>query len=291
MYVVFGVTGNTGKVVADTLLSQKKPVRVVVRDAAKGEAWKAKGAEVAIATVTDAAAIQRALTGATGAYILLPPNYASNTVLADKEKEVAAFAAAIPASGVKHVVLLSSVGAQHATGTGPIRSVAHAERVFAGLGVPSQDLRFTFLRAPYFMENWASSLGPVKDQGVLYAMFEKRIPMIATKDIGTTAAALLVEGATKTTVVQLHGPAEYDAGEVAKILGTILKKDVKVVFVPEAGRVGALTAAGLTPDLADLYREMTAGVDNGLVAFEPGAGRDLRGSTTLETVLRGLLGA
>ena len=285
MYVVFGVTGNTGKVVADTLLAQKKPVRVVVRDAAKGEAWKAKGAEVAVATVTDAAAIQKALSGATGAYILLPPNYASNTVLEDKKKEVAAFAAAIPASGVKHVVLLSSVGAQQPNGTGPIRSVHHAEKVFAGLGVP-----FTFLRAPYFMENWASSLGPVKEQGVLYAMFEKTIPMIATKDIGTTAASLLVEGATKTSVVQLHGPAEYGPNDVAKTLGAILKKDVKVVFVPEAGRVGALTAAGLTPDLADLYREMTAGVDAGLVTFEAGVGRDLRGGTTLETVLRGLLG-
>ena len=285
MYVVFGVTGNTGKVVADTLLSQKKPVRVVVRDAAKGEPWKAKGAEVAIASITDTAALTKALTGATGAYILLPPNYASNTVLEDKKKEVAAFAAALPASGVKHVVLLSSVGAQHPEGTGPIRSMHHAEKVFAGLGVP-----FTFLRAPYFMENWGSSLGPVKDEGVLYAMFEKTIPMVATKDIGTTAASLLVEGATKTSVVQLNGPAEYGSNDVAKTLGAILKKDVKVVFVPEAGRVGALTAAGLTPDLADLYREMTAGVDAGLVAFEPGVGRDLKGSTTLETVLRGLVG-
>lgn len=123
MYVVFGVTGNTGKVVADTLLAQKKPVRVVVRDAAKGEPWKARGAEVAVATVTDAKAIENALRGAAGAYILLPPNYASNTVLEDKKKEVAAFAAAIPASGVKHVVLLSSIGAHQPDGTGPIRSV------------------------------------------------------------------------------------------------------------------------------------------------------------------------
>ncbi len=285
MYVVFGVTGNTGKVVADTLLAQKKPVRVVVRDAAKGAPWKARGAEVAIATVTDAKAIENALRGADGAYILLPPNYASNTVLEDKKKEVAAFAAAIPASGVKHVVLLSSVGAHQPDGTGPIRSVHAAEKVFAGLGVP-----FTFLRAPYFMENWATSLGPVKEAGTLYAMFQKKIPMIATKDIGTTAAQLLIEGASKTTVVNLHGPAEHDPADVAKTLGKILGKDVNVVFVPEAGRVGALTAAGLTPDLADLYREMTAGVDNGKVTFEAG-GRDLKGSTGLETVLRGLLGA
>src|SRR5437016_5265158 len=72
MYVVAGVSGNTGKVVAETLLSQKKPVRVIVRDAAKGAAWKARGAEVAVAELDDVPALTKALAGAEGAYLLLP---------------------------------------------------------------------------------------------------------------------------------------------------------------------------------------------------------------------------
>ena len=36
MFVVLGASGNTGKVVAETLLRQKKKVRVVLHDAAKG---------------------------------------------------------------------------------------------------------------------------------------------------------------------------------------------------------------------------------------------------------------
>ena len=124
MYVVFGATGNTGKVVADSLLAQKKPVRVVVRDAAKGEPWKARG--VAVATVSDAKALENALWGADGAYILLPPDYATNKVLEDKKKEVAAFAAAIPPSGVKHVVLLSSYGAHQPDE--PVRSAGSTTR-------------------------------------------------------------------------------------------------------------------------------------------------------------------
>ena len=39
MFVVLGASGNRGKVVAETLLRQKKKVRVVLRDAAKGKAW------------------------------------------------------------------------------------------------------------------------------------------------------------------------------------------------------------------------------------------------------------
>src|SRR6185295_17669043 len=74
MYVIAGVSGNTGSVVANTLLADKQPVRVIVRDAAKGEPWKAKGAEVVVASLDDRASLARALTGATGAYLLLPPS-------------------------------------------------------------------------------------------------------------------------------------------------------------------------------------------------------------------------
>lgn len=44
-YAVMGVTGKTGSVVADQLLSNKRPVCVIVRNAAKGDSWRQKGAE------------------------------------------------------------------------------------------------------------------------------------------------------------------------------------------------------------------------------------------------------
>ncbi len=40
MFVVAGVTGNTGKIVAEMLLAQKRPVRVIVRDEKKAAAWR-----------------------------------------------------------------------------------------------------------------------------------------------------------------------------------------------------------------------------------------------------------
>ena len=51
MFVVVGATGNTGSSVVDTLLSQKQPVRIVVRSAEKGTAWKVKGADIAVASL------------------------------------------------------------------------------------------------------------------------------------------------------------------------------------------------------------------------------------------------
>ena len=35
MYAIAGVSGHTGSVVAETLIAEGKPVRVIVRDAAK----------------------------------------------------------------------------------------------------------------------------------------------------------------------------------------------------------------------------------------------------------------
>src|SRR5258708_19447662 len=76
-FVVLGGSGHTGKVPAKTLLRQKTKVRVVLHDAANEKAWSEAGADVAIADVDDGAALERAFSGADGAYVLLPPNLSS----------------------------------------------------------------------------------------------------------------------------------------------------------------------------------------------------------------------
>src|SRR6185436_701063 len=111
-FVVAGVSGHTGKVVADSLLAQKKSVKVLVRNSAKGDAWKAKGAEVAVADLGDSGALAGALRGAEGAYVLVPPSFTETDYRAYQDRVVASIAGAVEASGVRHVVLLSSIGAQ-----------------------------------------------------------------------------------------------------------------------------------------------------------------------------------
>src|SRR5437660_10880698 len=109
MYVIAGATGQTGRVVANTLLAQKQPVRVVVRDQARGAEWKQRGAEVAVAALEDGPALAEAFRGAAGAYLLVPPHYGAPSMLAAQRRIVDTLA---QAPRPKHVVLLSSVGAQ-----------------------------------------------------------------------------------------------------------------------------------------------------------------------------------
>ncbi len=284
MYVVTGVSGNTGSVVAETLLSQKKAVRVVVRDAAKGAPWKARGAEVAVADLRDVPALTEALRGAEGAYLLSPPDLKAKDMLAEFAERTIGVAKAVSEAKVPHVVYLSSAGAQHAEGTGPIRSTHFGEMKLAAAAP-----RATFVRAAYFMENWASSLGGI-EAGVFPSFLapDLRVPMVATKDIGRTAAHALVEGTPG--VIELSGPRDYTAREVAKALSGIVGKELTVQQGPEEAIVPALMSFGFSASVAGLFQEMIHGINTGHVAWEGGAAKSVRGTVAIEEVLRGLLG-
>src|SRR5580693_8836116 len=75
MHAIMGITGQIGGVVARALLDAKQPVRAIVRDAAKGQAWSDRGCEVALATIEDAASLAAAFRGAEGVFVLVPPNF------------------------------------------------------------------------------------------------------------------------------------------------------------------------------------------------------------------------
>src|SRR5690242_13128312 len=123
MFVVAGVTGHVGSVVAEQLLARGQKVKVIVRDAAKGAAWSRKGAEVAVGSLEDAASITAALRGASGFFTLLPPNFQAADFYGAQRKTADSIAAAVKESGVPHVVLLSSIGADLSDGTGPIKGL------------------------------------------------------------------------------------------------------------------------------------------------------------------------
>jgi len=285
MFIVLGASGNTGKVVAETLLTQKKKVRVVLRDAAKGQAWKEAGADVSIADVEDGAALERAFSGAEGAYVLLPPNFSSSQVRVDNNRRASAIAAAVEAAGVPHVVMLSSVGAQQADGTGPVLGLRDAEATFT-----RAHAAVTFVRAAYFMENWGLALYAVA-QGVLptFLLADKAIPMVATRDIGTAVARLLAEGGRGKRVIELAGPREYSPRDVAAALARIVGKPIAVQQAPEEAMAPALMGAGMNAEWARLFQELTHGLNAGIVVWE--GGHPLwHGETDVQTVLSTLIG-
>jgi uncharacterized protein YbjT (DUF2867 family) len=287
MFVVLGATGNTGKVVAETLLTEKKAVRLVVRDPAKVASFQERGAEVVTGDVETGAGLAEALRGAEAAFLLIPPpSFTATGVLASRARIVDNLVAAVKASGIKRVVLLSSVGAQHATGTGIIGSLHHAETRFRELGID-----VTFVRAGYFMENLLGVLHPVQADGVLPAFFEptKKIPMVATHDIGVTAAHALLAAHPSHHVIELGGPEDYSLVDAAATFGKLLGKTVNVFPVPPEAQVGALQQAGFGQEMAELFVGLDRGVDDGKVAWEGGGAQRAHGKIGLGRFLDGVL--
>lgn len=287
MFVIIGANGNTGRVAAEALLAAHEPVRVVVRDDSSAAAWRAKGAEVAVASLEDAASLGRAFAGARGVYLLLPPDNASTDMLGRARRLFGNAAQALATTKVPHAVLLSSIGAQHAAGNGPIAAVHIGEQILGA--VPG--LARTFLRASYFLENHGAVLGAVTGHGILptFLPADLRLTQIGTADIGRFAAKALAEPPTNDIRVwNLAGAVDASERDVATVLGGIIGREVAVVENPLEAVVPTFTGFGISEHVAGLYREMYEGVASGHVAFVAGE-PVLRGSEGPAEVLGRLL--
>ena len=287
MFTVFGASGNTGSVVAARLLERGKQVRVFVRDPKKVEALRANGAEVVAGDLTDAKAVAAALAGAEGAYLLVPPDNGSADLIGRARTIISAYVAGLTAGRVAHAAVLSSVGAQLASGTGPIVTAHLAEQALPA----ASGTRFTFVRAASFMENILANAQVMTAQGVLPVFGGGEgypFTMVATRDIGEVAADALLDPPGETRWIELSGPRDYSYVDAAAEASAILGRPVTATAVPLDAMVPTLTGFGISPNVAGLLREMTDASHRGLIRFE-GKGRAIRGTRTLGEVLRARL--
>jgi uncharacterized protein YbjT (DUF2867 family) len=270
-YAVFGVTGRTGAAAAAALLKAGHAVRVVVRDPAQGRPWAARGAGVAVADLADLAALTAALRRVRGAYVICPQHYGREDLFERADLIAATTAHAAVAAEVPRVVALSSVGADRASGTGWIGMNRMFERRLAEAGIAA-----TFLRATYFMENWAPLVAQAVRTGTLPSFLvppQRTLPMVATADVGSAAAALLQDDGPGRRVVTLSGPDDYAPADVAAILAATLGTPVEVAALPEAAWPDALAGAGFSRAALAGFVAMTRSLNSGHIdiASDPGA--------------------
>lgn len=288
MYVVAGVTGQTGRAVAEWLLERGQAVSVIVRTEEKGQLWRSKGAELAVGSLDDANTLTRILANAEGAYLLIPPSYTSGGFVAGQRRIADVLARAVADSGIPHVVFLSSIGAHLNSGTGPILGLHYAESVLTLIAS-----NLTILRPAFFLENWAPVLGLAKEAGVLPSFLtpNQKIPMIATRDIGHIAADCLQNPASGHRIIELAGPEDYCPDDIAAILTSLLDRDVRVQALPLSAAAPTLTGMGFSVEAAELFEEMYAGLNSGHIAYEQKSAEFREGTVNAADVLRGLLGA
>ncbi len=278
MHVVLGASGNTGHVVAKNLLDAGQKVRVVGRNATHLQFLAAEGAEVVVADVTDLPALTKAFQQAESAYVMIPPNTASNDFRAFQDRVSDAIAGAVQNTGVKNVVSLSSIGADKPSGTGPVVGLHDLEEKLNHI----DGLNVLHLRAAYFMENTLPQAAAIRMMGSAMGPLrpDLKLPMIATCDIGKAAADVLLrmDFHGKQTR-ELHGQRDLDYNEVTRIIGKAIgKPDLKYVKAPDDQVRSAMVQMGLSDNFVGLILEMASALNSGQMRpLEP---RTTRNTTT-----------
>ena len=283
MYAITGITGQVGGALARTLLAHQQSVRAVIRDAAKGASWSAQGCGVALAEMTDAAALTAAFTGTEGVFILLPPVFDPQPGFPESRAVIAALRAALIAAKPKKVVCLSTIGAQ-ASQPNLLSQLSLMEQQLGSLPMP-----IAFLRAGWFLENTLWDIASARESGVIPSFLQpldRKIPMVATADVGRVAAELLLETWQARRVIELEGPMRVSPNDIAVGLAKALGRPVKAETVPRETWGALFKSQGMNDPMPRI--QMLDGFNEGWIDFERPAAT-VKGKVGLDQVLQDLL--
>jgi NAD(P)H dehydrogenase (quinone) len=284
MYAITGITGKVGGTVAQTLLAAGRNVRAVVRDEAKGRAWADRGCEIALASIGDAEALTAAFAGTEGVFLMTPPNFDPEPGFPETKANAVAIEKAIAAARPGKVVFLSTVGA-HVAEPNLLNNARITEEMLRGSPAP-----VAFLRAGWFMENASRDVEAAR-RGLVpnfLQPLDHEIPMVATVDIGRTAAALLQEKWSGVRIVELEGPRRYSAADIGQAFTDALGHEVRMQAVPRETWEQLFRSQGMKHPMPRI--RMVDGFNEGWIDFER-SGEHRQGVVTLDTVIGGLIRA
>jgi uncharacterized protein YbjT (DUF2867 family) len=279
MFLVTGITGKVGGATARHLLNKGKQVRALVRDPAKAAGWAAKGVELVQGDWIDPEALARALNGVEAAYLMMPPIQTPSRDFREAKAVIASYKQALAKSAPPRLVVLSSMGSEKSSGLGLITSTYLLEQALANEPFP-----VAFVRAGSFFENYLFGLQAAQGGTlpIFYAPTDRKLPMIATEDIGAEIAKLLTTQWTGKRIIELASLVSAD--DLAAALGHALGRDVKAQAIPRQAWAGALQQMGMPAGGTWAFEEMVDGVNSGWIGLGVEGTERIEGTTSAKDV-------
>lgn len=237
-------SGKVGQELVKLLAAKGVALRLGAHTVEKARA-AFPGQEVVRLDHTDPATHAAAVQGVDALYLASPGDFpaAPEKALVDAAKR----------AGVKRVVKLAAIGAEHSDN--PLRQVEEHVR--------ASGLAHTFLHPSWFMQNFSTSGAPSIRAGTLAEPAgEAATAFIDTRDIAAVAAAALLEPGHEGKTYTLTGPELLTRHQVAAAIGEEIGR--KVTYLPisdeqfRAAVKGHLTPA-YTELLSYLYGVVRAG--------------------------------
>jgi uncharacterized protein YbjT (DUF2867 family) len=282
-YVITGGAGHISKPLASALLKAGHTVTVIGRNAEHLKPLTDLGAIAATGSVEDDAFLKATFAGADAAYLMIPPKY---DVTGDWKQWIGSigkkYAAAIKDSGIKHAVLLSSIGAHLPEGCGPVSGLYFAEKELKTL----TDVNLLFLRPSYFYYNLLANTSLVKQAGIIGSNFgggDFKLVLTDTSDIADVAADALLNLSFKGHSHLYISSDVRSTDEIASVLGAAIgKPELPWITFTDEQSLGGMLQAGLPEELAKNYTEMGHALQSGVMQEDYFKSTPANGKVTLE---------
>lgn len=261
-YVLTGSVGHITKPVAENLSKAGHDVSIITSNPANEAAIKALGATPLTGSVSDVAFLSTSFKGADVVYLMIPPTWAPTDWLAHMQGISNNYIAAINNSGVKKIVVLSSVGAHMGRGAGPVDGLAYLESKINEL--PGVDA--VYLRPSYFYYNLFSMIPMIKNAGIMGSNQPSthKLVLTHTKDIADAATAQLLNPSFSGKKVLYIGSDARTLNEITSVLGKAIgKENIPWVEFTDEQQLNGMLQAGLNPSIAKGYTEMGAALRSG----------------------------
>jgi NAD(P)H dehydrogenase (quinone) len=284
MYAITGITGKAGGALAQTLLAAGQPVRGVVRDEKKGEAWASQGCEVVLAEMEDAPALTEAFSGATAVFILPPPEFDPEPGYPEARAVIDSVVEALTAAKPPKVLCLSTIGAD------ATRDNLLSQRTMLEAALRALPLQLAILRPAWFIDNVAWDVASARETGVIHSFLQptdKAFPMVAAEDVGRAAAELIQTDWTGAGVVELEGPRRLTPNDLADAFASAMGKPVRAAPVPRDSWDGLFRSQGMRNPGPRM--RMLDGFNEGWIDFQDDGRKAIKGQTDAIAVIAALV--
>jgi uncharacterized protein YbjT (DUF2867 family) len=267
MIVVTTPTGHIGSQVVQNLLAANEAVRVIARQPDRIAPEVRAKVEIVQGSSDDEGILMRALDGAEGLFLVVPPSFTTND---DKEHYLQftrPVCRAIVSQRVKRVVSVSGVGRRVGVQAGPVTASFAKDAEIEKTGV-----EFRALWCPSFMENMLPAIPSLK-QHCMFSNSGRRdvkAPLVATRDIASSGAKLLLDRSwTGQGGLAMLGPEDLSFDHMADIMTDVLRRPIRFQSVPGEAYKVQLMKFGASEAFAQSLVEMHAAKDKGLDSAEP----------------------
>ena len=269
MIVVTTPTGLIGHQVLENILDRGQPIRVIVRDPSRLPSRTLGRVEVFQGSHRDFDTVNRAFAGADAVFWLVPPDPHAESVEAAYVDFARPAAVALKSQGVKRVVGVSALGrgTVMARNAGFVTASLKMDDLIASTGAG-----YRALTMPSFMDNILRQVGAIKSQGMIFSPIsgDRKLPSVATRDIATVAAKLLLDPSwSGNGSVPVMGPEDLSFNDMAQIMSEVLGKPVHFQQIPGEAYKARLTEHGMSAPMAQGMVDMMAAKNEGLDNAEP----------------------